>query len=117
MTAAITFPISFQALGCATVGAPLEPFVRTVDGLQPDEVLVRVSYASINPMDSKVHATNMLQLPLPLVLGYNFSGVLVALGTTGAYPNEPEPLTVGSAVMGSTAGFRSASQVGSHDAP
>ena len=105
MSSLVTFPLSFPALGCATVGAPLESITRTIERLQPDEVLVRVSYASINPMDAKVHATNMLQLPLPMVLGYSFSGILLALGTADA-TNDVEALTLGSAVMGSTAGFR-----------
>ena len=105
----VNLPISFNAIGSATVGAPLAPLTRTVQSLQPDEVLSRVSFASINPMDFKIQHSNLFNLPLPMVLGYDFSGVVVAMGTEGEAPYavEVEALTVGSAVMGSTHGFGS----------
>ena len=108
---AFTLPITFRAVGCASTGAPFESIARSIDGLQADEVLVRVSYASINAMDGKVHQHNFPQLPLPFVLGYDFSGVLVAVGTPAALSGESESdgLTVGSEVMGSTFGIRYAS--------
>ena len=98
----VTLPVSFTAIGCPALGAPLEAVTRTVLSVQPDEVLVRVSHASTNPMDPKMQQTNMFQLPLPMVLGYNFSGVVVALGTGDAFPGEIEALTLGVVVMGST---------------
>ena len=103
----VSLPLTFHAVGSPTPGAPLELVSRTVQSLQADEVLVRVSYASINAMDAKIWSSpvNLFQLPLPLVVGYDFSGVIVALGTEGAYPEETEALTPGSAVMGSTFGI------------
>ena len=102
----VTFPFTFQAIGNAAAGAPFEPITRTVASLQPDELLARVSYASINAMDAKVQnsAVNIFELPLPMVLGYDFSGTVVALGTEGAYAGEVEALSVGSEVMGYTFG-------------
>ena len=105
----VTLPLTFQAIGSTTFGGPFEPVTRTVASLQPDEVLVHV-YAGINAMDGKIHGdtSNMFGLPLPLVVGYDFSGTVVALGIEGAYPDEDETLSVGSEVMGSTFGFGSA---------
>ena len=106
----ITLPLTFRAVGSPAPGTPLEPLTRTIQSLQADEVLARVSYSSINAMDGRAHQAkiNFFQLPLPLVFGFDFSGVVVALGTEGAYPGETEALTVGSAVMGSTFGIGSA---------
>lgn len=108
----VTLPLTFRAVGSTTIGAPFDHITRTIASLQPDELLARVSYASINAMDGKIHSSklNMFQLPLPVVLGYDFSGVVVAMGTDGPYAGEEEAVTVGDAVMGSTFGFGSAQQ-------
>ena len=105
----ISLPLTFRAMGSPTLGAPLEPISRTVESLQPDELLARVSYASMNAMDGKMRnaPANMFQLPLPIVLGFDFSGVVVALGTDGPVAGEDEALTIGSAVKGSTFGLGS----------
>ena len=109
--ALVTVPVTFNAIGCAAPGAPLEPVSRTVNVLQPDEVLIRVSYASVNPMDVKVQQTNMFQLPLPMVLGYDFCGTVVAMGTPiGVFPGETEAITLAAPVVGSTFGFGSVQQ-------
>ena len=99
---AVSLPLTFRAVGSADVAAPLESVSRTIAAVQADELLVRVSFASINAMDAKVYRTNMPKLPLPMVLGYDFSGVVVALGSSAPWPGEKEPLAVGSAVLGST---------------
>ena len=98
----VTLPLTFQAIGSPNPGDPFQPVTRTVASLQADEVLVRVSYASINALDAKVHGSkqNLFNAPLPLVLGYDFSGTVVALGTEGAYAGEAEALSLGSAVIG-----------------
>ena len=102
----VTVPVTFKAVGCAAVGAPFEPVTRTVNVLQPDEVLVKVSYASINPMDVKIHQSNFAQLPMPMVLGYDFAGTIVAMGIAiGMYPGETEALTLAASVTGSTFGM------------
>ena len=46
----------------------------------PDEVLVRVHAAGVNPLDWKVREGRLSPLPLPRTLGYDFSGVVEALG-------------------------------------
>lgn len=54
-----------------------------VPDILPDEVLVRVVAASINPVDWKVRAgylARMIPHPLPLTLGWDVSGVVVAVG-------------------------------------
>ena len=63
----VTLPLTFKAIGAAAPGAPFEPVSRTVNVLAADEVLVKVSYASINPMDVKIYQSNFAQLPLPMV--------------------------------------------------
>ena len=83
----ISLPLTFRAVGSSTPGAPFESISRTIQSLQPDELLARVSYASINAMDGKIHngKVNIFQVPLPMVLGYDFSGEVVAMGTDGPY--------------------------------
>lgn len=112
----ITLPVTFTAIGCTALAAPLERLTRTVNVLQADEVLIRVSYASINPTDWKIYQSNFVQLPLPMVLGYDCAGVVVALGTTGGVyaGEESEQLTVGAAVMGSAFGIKSDSKQQQH---
>jgi NADPH:quinone reductase-like Zn-dependent oxidoreductase len=54
-----------------------------VPAIAPDEVLVRVVAASINPVDWKVRAGYLAQMiphPLPLTLGWDVSGVVTAVG-------------------------------------
>lgn len=55
-----------------------------VPDIAPDEVLVRVVAASINPVDWKVRAgylAGMIPHQLPLTLGWDVSGVVVASGS------------------------------------
>lgn len=103
--ALVSLPLSFSALGNETVNAPFLPVSRTVNVLQADEVLVRVSYSSVNPMDGKIVQSNFCQLPLPMVVGYDFAGTVVALGTEGVYKDEAEAITLAAQVMGSTFGM------------
>ena len=49
----------------------------------PDEVLIRVVATAVNPVDWKIregHAKDWLPLPLPLIPGAEFSGVVEAIG-------------------------------------
>ena len=103
----VTLPLTFRAIASPTIGGPLQEVTRTVTALQPDEILVRVAYSSVNAMDAKIAfaPTNIFQLPIPLVVGYDYSGVVVALGAEGAYAGESEAITLGSSVMGSTFGI------------
>src|SRR6266700_1859481 len=48
-----------------------------------DEVLIKVHAAAVNPSDWKVRAgyfQGMADLPLPLTLGFDLSGVVTAIG-------------------------------------
>jgi NADPH:quinone reductase-like Zn-dependent oxidoreductase len=49
----------------------------------PDEVLVKVSYASVNPLDWKIregHVKNWIQLSMPAILGIDFAGTVEKVG-------------------------------------
>lgn len=55
-----------------------------VPGIGPDEVLVKVVAASVNPVDWKVregHLAQMIPHPLPLTLGWDVSGTVAAVGS------------------------------------
>jgi NADPH:quinone reductase-like Zn-dependent oxidoreductase len=52
--------------------------------IAPDELLVRVVAASVNPVDWKVrdgHLAQMIPHRLPLTLGWDVSGVVQAVGS------------------------------------
>lgn len=54
-----------------------------IPDIAPDEVLVKVVAASVNPVDWKVregYLAQMIPHPLPLTLGWDVSGVVVAVG-------------------------------------
>ena len=79
----MTLPVSFAALAILRPGAPVSQITRTVSSLTDDELLVRVDYASINKMDPLMAHTNAFNLPAPYVLGFDFSGEVVAAGGEG----------------------------------
>lgn len=47
---------------------------------KPDEVLVRVYAASVNPVDWKIREGHLGKIPLPSITGSDFSGEIEALG-------------------------------------
>ena len=64
--------------------------------IAPDEALVRVVAAAVNPIDWKIrqgHLKTMVPYVFPLTLGWDFSGVIEALGS------EVSSLAVGDAVF------------------
>ena len=81
--ASVALPLTFTALASSELNAPVTAVQKTVTSLAADEVLVRVSFSSFNPMDLKMQQFNFFQLPLPLVLGFDFSGTVVAVGGSG----------------------------------
>ena len=96
---AASLPITFHALGSAEAKPPLTDLEKTITSLQADELLVKVAYASINPMDPKIQLHNFMRLPLPLIVGFDFSGTVVALG--GPLPSDwDQAVEVGSKVFG-----------------
>ena len=46
----------------------------------PDEMLIRIHNAGVNPVDWKIREGFMGKIPLPAVLGIDFSGTVEALG-------------------------------------
>ena len=96
---AASLPLTFRALGNHELKTPLVDIERTVSGLDADDLLIKVAYASINPMDPKIQAHNMFHMPLPLILGFDFSGTVVGLGSPP--PSDwDQALRVGSQVFG-----------------
>lgn len=94
---AVELPLSFQALAVEDAGKPIVLQTRSIDALNDDEVLVRVDYASINSMDAGLARRNLFQLPAPYVLGFDFSGEVVRLGS-----DNPCGLQIGDQVFGAT---------------
>jgi NADPH2:quinone reductase len=109
MTSSVTLPIIFRAIGVESEGSLLAPITCSITSLQPDELLIRVVYASVNAMDPKLWQVNAYKLQTPYVLGFDFSGTVVAVGAGGeaetAAPEQhqqQEAISVGSEVMGSS---------------
>ncbi|HUR47280.1 MAG TPA: NADP-dependent oxidoreductase, partial [Candidatus Saccharimonadales bacterium] len=48
---------------------------------QPDELLVRIHAAGVNPVDWKIREGHLGQGPLPQILGSDFSGVVELAGS------------------------------------
>lgn len=92
----ISIPLSFNALAIPHEGEPVSLQRKTVSSLAPDEILVRVNYASINKMDPLMAKRNIYQLPTPYVLGFDYSGVIVKRGS-----EDSRGLHVGDPVLGS----------------
>ena len=96
------FPFKVHALGSEAAKDPIIDVHTTIPSLTPEQVLVKVSYASINPMDPKIHDYNFFNLPLPLVLGFDFSGTVVAVGGHEPAPHGGQTIEVGAQVFGFT---------------
>ena len=97
-----TFPLKVHALGSEALKGPIVDVSTSVPSLTPQQLLVKVSYASLNPLDPKIHHFNFFGLPLPLVLGFDFSGVVVAVGGSEPAPHGGQSIEVGAEVMGFT---------------
>ncbi len=93
--AEVQLPLSFNTLAISHEGDPVSLQRKTISSLAPDEILVRVDYASINKMDPLMARRNIFQLPDPYVLGFDYSGVIVKRGGEG-----PRGLQVGDPVLG-----------------
>lgn len=76
-----------------------EPLMTSmpIPDVQPTDVLVKIMAASINPIDTKTMAGGLkllLHYPMPLVLGSDFAGEIVAVG------NQVTQFKIGDAVYG-----------------
>lgn len=68
--------------------------------IQPNQVLVKVSAASINPIDTYIRAgANYWPLPKPFITGCDFAGIVEEVGS------EADGLAVGQRVWGSNQGL------------
>ena len=93
----MNFPLSFNALAIKQAGAPVSLQQQRILSLNDDELLIQVSYASLNRMDASLARLNVFQFPLPYVLGFDFSGEVVQLGGKGQ-----DMIQVGQQVFGRT---------------
>lgn len=62
----------------------LEEFVLPIPAIAPDEVLVEVHAASVNPVDFKIRdgvLKLLINYRMPLVLGFDFAGTVVKVGS------------------------------------
>ncbi|SKC87281.1 NADPH:quinone reductase [Burkholderia sp. YR290] len=74
--------MSMQALVLSQYKGPLVPTTMPIPEPARGEVLVRISASGLNPLDTKIRAGSAAHArhPLPLVLGIDLAGVVVALG-------------------------------------
>jgi NADPH:quinone reductase-like Zn-dependent oxidoreductase len=78
-----TVPSRFTAIGYTSApdGLPLVAFDRPVQPPGPDELLVHIVSSSLNPLDYKLAELNFLGRTPPVVLGFDFAGVVLARGS------------------------------------
>ena len=98
--ASVFLPLTFHTLGNAELKTPVADLEKTITSLQADDLLVKVAYASINPMDPKLQLYNFWHFPLPLVLGFDFSGTVVAVGSNDIPAHTDAGVQLGSEVFG-----------------
>jgi NADPH:quinone reductase-like Zn-dependent oxidoreductase len=72
----------FRAIGYtrAPDGFPLDAFDRPVPKPGPDEMLIHVVASSLNPLDYKLAELNFLGRTPPVVLGFDFAGIVLERG-------------------------------------
>ena len=92
--------MSMQALVLSQYKGPLEPTTLPIPEPTRGEVLVQIKASGLNPLDTKIRAGNAAHArhPLPLVLGIDLAGVVVALGA------DVTRFKVGDEVFGMTGG-------------
>ena len=80
----VSFPLTHKALGSEALSAPMSLVQKSIEGLSAGELLVRVTHGSINFMDTAMQHRNPFQLPMPLVLGFDVAGEVVAVADSEA---------------------------------
>ena len=95
MNQTLTIPETFLGVGYTRdrAGLPLEAVRVPVPQPGADQVLVRVAASSLNPLEYKLAELNFLGRTLPVVLGLDLSGFVVAKGSA------VRGVTVGDAVV------------------
>jgi NADPH:quinone reductase-like Zn-dependent oxidoreductase len=99
MTASTTMTATIKAVCIHSFGGPDVLHLEEVASPEPkaNEMLVRVHAAGVNPVDWKIREGYLGKLPLPAILGRDFSGVVEAVG-----PGVKE-FHIGDAVLGEAA--------------
>ena len=89
MNQTLTIPETFLGVGYTRdrAGLPLEAVRVPVPQPGADQVLVRVAASSLNPLEYKLAELNFLGRTLPVVLGLDLSGFVVAKRQRGARCN------------------------------
>ncbi|KAI8846644.1 chaperonin 10-like protein [Chytridium lagenaria] len=102
-----TIPPTIKAAAFSRYGGPevLDIISIPTPQLTPtdDAVLIKVSYAGINPVDYKVregHLSALLGLPFPAIVGIDYSGVIASVG-----PKAVGDFKVGDQVYGKLKGI------------
>ncbi|MEI5999884.1 zinc-dependent alcohol dehydrogenase family protein [Paraburkholderia bengalensis] len=92
--------MSMQALVLSHYNGPLEPTTLPIPEPARGEVLVRIKASGLNPLDTKIRAGAAAHArhPLPLVLGIDLAGEVVALGA------DVTAFKIGDEVYGMTGG-------------
>lgn len=82
MPATMTTPKTMTAVVIHSFGGPdvLRFEDRPIPEPKDNEVLVRVHAAGVNPVDWKIRQGALGQMPLPMVMGIDFSGVVERVG-------------------------------------
>lgn len=80
----MTLPTQMTAMTVQKYGKnPVQKTMLAIPQIGDDDVLVKVHSASVNPLDFKIRNGDLklvLPLAMPLVLGNDFAGVVVAVG-------------------------------------
>lgn len=74
-------PSTFQGCEVLTPKAQLSLVQRSLSGLGPDEVGIKITATAINPVDRKMRDHDAFIKEYPAVLGSDAAGVVVAVGT------------------------------------
>jgi len=86
-----------NAIQVVGVAQPLELRRLPIPEPGPGQIVVKQQFSSINPLDYKVqHAVTQGDLPLPVTIGWDISGIVSAIGTSVT------KFKVGDAVFGFT---------------
>src|SRR5437764_14505908 len=98
MPTTITEKRTMKAVRIHAFGGPDVLRFEEVQRPEPraNEMLVRVHAAGVNPVDWKIRE-GLLQAPLPMIMGIDFSGIVEGLGS------EASEYRVGDAVFGQVA--------------
>ena len=100
--ASISLPLTFRAVGNEDLASSCVAVEKSIASLDAGQLLVRVTHASLNSMDGLLQRLNLFQLPLPLVLGFDFAGTVVAVGGRDVAGEGGDRVAVGTEVLGNT---------------